>query len=212
MRLFFIQKRFHRISLKERLGKSNFITLDSLKTKKEPKESLSKVFKQPIPTPMQLQSPKISSSPILKQPIPTPIQLHASKISSPPILSMEAPRIIPQLKIEPKISKSKKAAKSKEPKKISIQGGTSVRNLAQKLSIKPYEMIKKIHQEFGIKQQEDDIVNQELCNLLIQEYNATPIVIEDFDVYKRKDPLDWTVYKKRDPIVTIMGHVDHGYL
>lgn len=199
MRLISFQKRFHRVSLKERLGKSNFITLDSLKpiTKKESKET--KMFKQQIPT--QIISPKMSSS-TLKQPNP----VHSNP--SPSSLPIQYKRAVEESpKTLPKITKKV----AKVPKKISIQNGTSVRNLAQKLSIMPFELIKKIHQEFGINQQEDDIVNQELCNLLIQEYNATPVVVEDFDVYKRKDPLDWSAYKKRDPIVTIMGHVDHGF-
>jgi hypothetical protein len=214
MRINFFQKRFNRISLKERLGKSKFTYIESLK--KDTKNSLVKG--QTAETKLKKFLKAEESIPLSKQIKLDRVNGSFKKSQSEMVYKNQKEDVKPEKpktnvkEFHRKVITPKKSITEtvQKPMKISIQNGTSVRHLSGKLCAPTHQIIKKIREEFDINYSEDDIVNQELCNLLILEYNHTPVLVEDFDIEKRPEPADWSSYQKRDPIVTIMGHVDHG--
>lgn len=94
---------------------------------------------------------------------------------------------------------------------ISLHGGTTVGDLAQKLSVR-FEQLqnKMLHMNLLVK--EDDYVGIKLASEMANLYNyrVEDKAFNEEAVLNKEAGEDKSSFPLRSPIVTIMGHVDHG--
>ena len=87
---------------------------------------------------------------------------------------------------------------------------TTVRDLAEKMSLKPGDLIKKLL-SMGSLATINQRIDQDTATLLAHEFGFAvthaPLYIETELADEKVDPAK---LKERPPVVTIMGHVDHG--
>jgi translation initiation factor IF-2 len=107
--------------------------------------------------------------------------------------------------------KEKKEEKKEEKKKLSVNEGISVGELAEKMGVKPNELIKKLMKK-NIFASLNERLNKKALELALREFGFELVVKEKKE--KRKEIVveeeDITKLVPRPPIVTVMGHVNHG--
>jgi translation initiation factor IF-2 len=96
-------------------------------------------------------------------------------------------------------------------REVSIPERITVGDLAQKMSIKGAEVVKKMMQLGGMVTI-NQVIDQDTAVILVEEMGHTAILVKE-NALEDEVVLAATsgeIAKPRSPVVTIMGHVDHG--
>jgi translation initiation factor IF-2 len=179
---------------------------------KPPAAPVPKPAAAPVPKPVQAPAPvpvpKPVQAPTPPVPAPKPVQPPAP-ITAPAPAPIMPP--VPTPAVTPAPTPKPAPAVEQPPKEvIEIGRSVTVSELAQKLEIKPTELIKKLF-SLGMMATMNQTLNEEEIHIVVAEYGKD-IAFKDMygeDIFAEEidKPED---LKPRAPIVTIMGHVDHG--
>ena len=94
---------------------------------------------------------------------------------------------------------------------ITLHGGATVGDLAQKLSVR-FEQLQNKMLQMNLLVREDDYVGIKLASEMAALYNyrVEDKAFNEEAVLNKESGEDKSAFPLRSPIVTIMGHVDHG--
>lgn len=112
---------------------------------------------------------------------------------------------------KPKTTK-KKAKAEKAPKvrpKFTLREGMTLKEAAEKISIKPKDLVDKLA-ERGMMLDYSDLIDEALAALIASIADADIVFLSYEEEVRRRAESQKDALVTRPPVVTIMGHVDHG--
>jgi translation initiation factor IF-2 len=180
-----------------------------------PSPGATPIVKPPSPTapkePPRKEGGRLEPTVTYKMPSPSPIPIRparpasGSRPSSVPGTAASAASA-PAASTEAKVADAATAAPRR---KIRVPEVLTVKDLADRIGVKPIDVIKKLlglGSMVTINQQLDPDVASIAADAFAIDLEIVPVTIEQ-EAEVKDDPAS---LKPRAPIVTIMGHVDHG--